>query len=303
MKTRTGTTSSRRHWLQVALISTALALGACSSDSDDDDSDADAGGDGNAAPMSSIETMTSTTLDGATQFVFILGSDQEVPSLRVDGASGEGNFTINTDTGAAEGSVVVSGLTGDVQAAHLHRGFAGTNGPIEIALESSADGRTWSLPADTALDAIQLDALSNGELYVNVHTEANAGGEIRGQIVPDGIEVRTSTLSGDNEVPAVVTDASGAAVVTVNPTTMAINATVMTTGVDDATMAHIHIGPAGENGAVIISLEADAENVGTWRTPASSTLTADELTAFQAGGLYFNVHTPANPGGELRGQL
>ena len=280
----------RRVLLRSLLAAAVLSLAACSSSNDDDTS-----GDTDNPTMMP---------DGSTQFIVALGPDQEVPSVLFDGATGEGNLMINLETGAATGSVAVSGLSGAAQMAHIHRAFAGTNGDVEITLEGNADGSLWSVPADTVLDAIQLDALANGELYLNVHTADNVSGEIRGQIVPMGVEVRRSTLSGDNEVPAVTSAGSGSGVATVNSATGAISAAIFTTGADDATMAHIHIGVAGENGEVIIPLAQDPGNVTIWRTAVDApALTAMQMQALAADGLYFNVHTPANPGGELRGQL
>ena len=267
------------------LAAAVLSLAACSS-SDDDDND------------------SSMMPDGATQFIAPLGPEQEVPSVQLDGATGEGNLAIDPETGAAEGSVSVSGLSDTAQMAHIHRAFAGSNGAVEIGLEGNADGTLWSVPADTVLDAVLLEALANGELYFNVHTAANPNGEIRGQIIPAGVVVRRTVLSGDNEVPAVTSAGSGTGVATINESTGAISAAINTSGVDDATMAHIHTGVAGENGDVIIPLAQDPGNVSIWRTAADApALTADQLQALTADGLYFNVHTPANPGGELRGQL
>src|SRR4030095_16394431 len=69
-----------------------------------------------------------------------------------------------------------------------------------------------------------------------------------------------------------------------------------------ATMAHIHIGAVGVNGPIIVNLVESPP--GTWSVPAGgATLTEAQATAFVAGELYVNAHTPANPNGEIRGQI
>ncbi|MGM9486143.1 CHRD domain-containing protein [Ideonella sp. YS5] len=109
-----------------------------------------------------------------------LAGDQEVPAVKTS-ASGTGNISVAAD-GTVSGSVMTTGLNGT--AAHIHHGAAGKNGPVVVPLTKSADGNTWSVPAGSKLNADQLKAYQAGELYVNVHTEANKGGEIRAQIKP-----------------------------------------------------------------------------------------------------------------------
>ena len=65
-------------------------------------------------------------------------------------------------------------------------------------------------------------------------------------------------------------------------------------------MAHIHEGAAGANGPVIVPLTKDGD---TYKVPAGAKLTSAQLASFKAGNLYVNVHSAANPGGEIRGQL
>jgi len=55
-----------------------------------------------------------------------------------------------------------------------------------IGLEGSEDGNTWTIPEGAALDAPGIEAFEMGNLYFNVHTEANMPGELRGQIVEAG---------------------------------------------------------------------------------------------------------------------
>jgi hypothetical protein len=107
------------------------------------------------------------------------------------------------------------------------------------------------------------------------------------------------TLSGSQESPPVTTSGSGRGTITV-AADKTVSGSVMTTGVA-GTMAHIHQAAAGQNGPVIIPLTKTAEN--TWSVPAGAKLTDAQFEAFKAGNLYVNVHTDANKGGEVRGQL
>ncbi len=106
-------------------------------------------------------------------------------------------------------------------------------------------------------------------------------------------------LSGDNEVPPVKTMASGSGAITV-ASDGAVSGGVKTTGVE-GTMAHIHMGAAGSNGPVIIPLTKSAD--GTWSVPAGAKLSDEQMKTYKAGGLYVNVHSDANKGGEVRAQL
>ena len=106
------------------------------------------------------------------------------------------------------------------------------------------------------------------------------------------------TLSGANEVPPVTTSASGSGTITVSDDG-AVSGSVTTKGVQ-GTAAHIHLGAAGNNGPVIVPLTKDGD---TYTAPAGAKLNADQLKACKAGDLYVNVHSEANKGGEIRGQL
>ena len=106
-------------------------------------------------------------------------------------------------------------------------------------------------------------------------------------------------LSGAQEVPAVQTAASGSGTIMVNDD-KTVSGSVTTTGVK-GTMAHIHEAAPGKNGGVAIPLEKKSDS--EWAVPAGAKLTEDQYKAFKAGNLYVNVHSDANKGGEIRGQL
>ena len=115
--------------------------------------------------------------------------------------------------------------------------------------------------------------------------------------------MRSATLTGAQEVPAVVTTATGTGLVTADPTTKIIVGGITTTGVT-GTAAHIHIGAVGVNGGAIITLiEIPPAGSGVWAIPAAAILTQAQYDSLLAGDLYFNVHSAANPDGEIRGQI
>jgi CHRD domain len=106
-------------------------------------------------------------------------------------------------------------------------------------------------------------------------------------------------LSGAEEVPAVTTSATGMGTITVKDD-KSVSGSVTTKGIE-ALAAHIHLAPAGKNGPPVITLTKGAE--GVWSVPADAKLTDEQYAAFKAGSLYVNVHSAANKGGEIRGQL
>jgi hypothetical protein len=122
-------------------------------------------------------------------------------------------------------------------------------------------------------------------------------------------------LSGGEEVPAVNTLATGSATISIQGAQIVYQVDVQ--NIEDVLVSHIHIAPEGENGPVRLNL------CGTDDTPGCSTtdtgtlvsdsnavttgtpaITFDSLvSAIRAGNAYVNVHTTANPGGEIRGQI
>ena len=111
----------------------------------------------------------------------------------------------------------------------------------------------------------------------------------------------TAILSGANEVPPVVTEATGMAVLVIDQEDGDLNAVplhVEFSGLSSAqTAAHIHQAPAGLNGAAIFVVPmGDLVNTTVpFDLPMMANLISD--------GLYLNVHSAEFPGGEIRGQF
>lgn len=189
----------------------------------------------------------------------------------------------------------------------------GLAGPVVLQLNGNA---TTTLAASGAFTLA--GELGNGGPYTVTLvsaaqncTVANGNGTVSGANVSNvtvtcGAVVRSANLSGANENPAVTTAASGRGSVVVNATTKAITGGVSFSGLTPSTGGHhIHQAPAGNptaNGPVIIGLVL-APDGRSAVVPAGTVLSDAQYAALVAGELYLNLHTAANPSGEIRGQL
>ena len=125
-------------------------------------------------------------------------------------------------------------------------------------------------------------------------------------------------LNGGNEVPPVVTGSAGTAVVTWNTATRTGTYRVEVYNMPVGTTAsHIHVGAANVGGPVVINFTVPAGGIsndfalqGTFacsdvvaRAAQGINSCEDFEQALLLGNTYVNVHSTANPGGEVRGQL
>jgi hypothetical protein len=130
------------------------------------------------AACSTYQSVVPDWMPGSGAIKVSLSGQEEVPPLSVPG-SGSGSFRVAED-GTITGSVTTKDVAGTM--AHIHRGAKGTNGPVIVPLDKSGD--TYSVPAGRKLTAAQIQDLKAGNLYVNVHTAKNKGGEVRAQLQP-----------------------------------------------------------------------------------------------------------------------
>lgn len=233
-----------------------------------------------------------------------MNAPSEVPAPTGDVSVARGAFTATASqdgTGAGlDWSMTFSGLTGAATAAHIHVAPRGQPGPVVVPLcapcTSPASGRA-------SVDATVLAALQTGGAYVNVHTDRNRAGEIRGQV---GVSAPLRTaLTARKEVPKPtgnVGRATGSfvATVTTEGTTGAVTWRVTFARLTGpALAAHIHIGRAGRAGPVAVPLCAPCRN----GQRGTAVVNATALAALEAGRGYVNIHTRRNQAGEIRGQL
>jgi Cu/Zn superoxide dismutase len=229
---------------------------------------------------------------------------QEVPAPTGDVSAARGTFSATvtkTDSGASLAwQLSFSGLTGAARAAHIHTGRTGEPGPVVVPLcgpcESPASGNATVTP-------MVLEAIQSGGTYVNVHTAANAPGEVRGQLAV--VASFRTALTTRQEVPRPKGTRRGAGGTFTGTVSKGETRTTLTwrlqfrnlTG--RAAAAHIHAGQRGRSGPVIVPL-CQPCRTGMRRTV---TLQPNVVAALEAGRAYVNVHTARNQAGEIRGQI
>jgi hypothetical protein len=108
-----------------------------------------------------------------------LSGASEVPPVATS-ASGWGTIMVGDDR-SVSGNVTTTGIAG--VAAHIHTGAAGMNGGVTIGLSKTGDN-VWSVPAGAKFTDEQYNTYKAGGMYINVHSAAHKGGEIRGQLMP-----------------------------------------------------------------------------------------------------------------------
>lgn len=137
----------------------------------------------------------------------------------------------------------------------------------------------------------------------------------------DGEKNFRAHLNGRQEVPAVETRAQGQIKLQVDSDGESIRFKLIVANIEDVRMAHLHMAPAGQNGGVVVWLypagpppqlipgrfqgvlaEGEITEADLVGALAGQPLTA-LIDAMAAGNVYANVHTVANPGGEVRGQV
>ncbi|AXJ01861.1 Por secretion system C-terminal sorting domain-containing protein [Cyclonatronum proteinivorum] len=264
---------------------------------------------------------------------------QLLPSDRtIFQAYASGGFEVPANTSTAQGGLSLewdgstlvvtgafSGLIGDYieevgntgSGAHLHRGFAGENGGVDVSLTPTVDedGRSGIFEAANNtfenVPAEIVSRLADRGHYLNIHSEAFPAGEIRGQVLPQANIYFYAPLSGAFEIPQNTSQATGAVFVEWYASDSSIVATGSFAGLEsDYNLdigSHFHNGPAGQNGGVDLVLNpvlGDDNRSGTY-LPADNTftLTAEDVNALVSRSWYVNIHSTDIPPGEIRGQV
>lgn len=265
-----------------------------------------------------VVSLISPVAYGQTLGAVLTGAAEVPPNSN----PGFGNATVTFDATHqnVQVTITVANLGSPINNFHIHEAPPGINGPVVInliGLGGTFVNGTMTGTFPVAAGVAQRMLQTPGSFYVNVHTVALPGGAVRGQLgyVSGGTVSYAAELRPGNEVPPVNSTAFGSTFVTFDPVNNTIAFDTHAAGIANPTMSHIHRGPAGQNGPVIINFATSPAQIAGGRASG-----AGPITAFQSGnlqpadltnlynpatvsGFYVNVHSSAFPPGEVRGQL
>lgn len=245
---------------------------------------------------------TSTAPARCYEFVANLDGAQEVPAITTS-ATGFGLVTLSPDERQITVALNVSGLSSNQTLGHIH-GPAARGGTALVIFDLGSQGILAPVynAITFSITSTQVDYLRAGQLYFNIHTINNGGGEVRGQIeCARGYE---GFLSGAEETPAVPTNATGYGTVHASADERYIGVNLHFGGLSsNQTLGHIH-GPAarGASASPIFDLGSQGSVSGTV-TARIFAATPTQVADLKAGNWYFNIHSTSYPAGEIRGQI
>ena len=137
-----------------------------------------------AACLTGIMTWAALSQAAPQSFKVTLTGAQQVPPVQTS-ATGTADLSYDPATRVVTWSVTYSGLSGPATMAHFHGpAAAGKNGPPVIWLTEKGKPAESPIKGQATLTPEQAQQFNAGEWYINVHTQANPGGEVRGQVVP-----------------------------------------------------------------------------------------------------------------------
>ncbi len=303
-----------------------------------------------ALPLVFLASLSAQALSAQTSetrvYRALLSNANEVPAVAAV-ATGTANVWLHVvrdangaiTSGSIDANVnYLFGAATTITAMHIHTGGATVSGAVVVPFgvaRTDVTTAAGSLPpqqtnfptATVPLDTIKGIVANPGQWYFNVHTTANGGGVMRGQLQPAQVIVRMAQLKPENENPAITGQpwsgvGSYISLITRDPQGTVTSAysifDMKYTGFPDDTSftgMHIHLGAAGGNGGVTLNsglpsaVAVAAGGAGTLHSESEVNLATAgarqslDLLSGDTSQLYYNVHTKAFGGGAMRGQV
>jgi hypothetical protein len=240
-------------------------------------------------------------------FHAVLSGGSENPSVNT---ASTGHYLVSVYSSEIEITGSFHNLSSAYTASHIHEAIFGTNGPVRVAINpvlstDKLSGKSTS--QNTTLTSAQSDLLYARKMYINIHTSNYPNGEIRGQLLPPANYYFTGKLHGYNESTPVPVAENGGTVVEWLGDSIWLSGSFHNLISKYNGNSHIHQAATGVAGSVIIPLIAipAPDALGGIFEAASNryAVNVSQKAALANKELYVNVHTEANPGGEVRGQL
>jgi hypothetical protein len=136
------------------------------------------------ACLTGIAASVGASQAAPSSFKVALTGAQQVPPVQTT-ATGTADLTYDPATRLLTWSVSYSGLSGPATMAHFHGPAAqGKNASPVIWLKEKGAAVESPIKGQATLTPEQAQQFTAGEWYINVHTQGNPGGEIRGQVIP-----------------------------------------------------------------------------------------------------------------------
>jgi hypothetical protein len=232
-------------------------------------------------------------LPGSEIFVATPTGAQQVPAVMTAYAA-RASFILTPDQGSLIYYVDTGATPSDLR---LHRGIGSINGPVAYDLPINNLPAEGTLQIGGAGGANDANDLENGRFYLNIVTQQNPAGELRGQLLQPAETLFTGVLSGANEVPPVMTTASGGCQLILSADQSTLKYEAVVSGVI-AIAAELDRGLPGQNGSSMRQL-----TLGQSGAVGSTNMAPDDVQGLMTGSVYLNVKTPSFTNGELRAQL
>lgn len=237
----------------------------------------------------------------------IINQAQEIPAPTgvADSAGGFAHVQYDDVTKELSWNIAWQDLTGGATGMHFHAPAAsGANAGVAVNIGNISGLTSPSVGSTTVTDGFAADLLA-GQSYINIHTDANGSGEIRGQVSPSNINL-SAVLDTAQEIPAptgVPAGAGGSALIAYDAASNLLGWNIAWENLSGPAVGmHFH-GPAtvGETAGVQVNI---GDISGLTSPSIGSTVISDELESqLLAGEWYLNIHTAANRSGEIRGQV
>jgi hypothetical protein len=162
-----------------------------------------------AAAATVLIVVASPAQAAPVQLTANMTPDEEVPQKGPAGATGSGTLDLKPDTNEVCYTFVSQGLTDPLTAGHIHKGAKGVAGDVFIDLKVTAGKLQGCVPAESAkIQAVLADPQG---YYVNLHTQSNPMGAVRGQLMAAITNPQAAVPESQSGAPAIARTGPGSA--------------------------------------------------------------------------------------------
>ena len=251
-------------------------------------------GGGGGGMGSTPTAMASNAMGSGSMGMSCMGSSMDTGSMDMNGMSCPApTVALATPPGIVSRTVMLSARVGVTEGDAVMR--------VDFLVDGARVGTATTAPFSVSWDSTTVGDGPHAFTAMATDTFAQSVGAGPVTLQVDNHPTFAVTLSAAQIVPAPLSAASGSAHLSVDLGKGTVGGSVVLSGIT-ATAVTLNQAFAGESGAQLIALEPGASSA-QWNLPAGALLTADDVTALLQGGLYLSVSSPANPAGELRGQI